>query len=191
MNKKLLLMASVSLLAATVFCACDKDKDKDGDKDTSAIAEGTTVKVDGGSELDIDSVQVRLTTDITFSFAYVNGGFTLNLPASVDDTNLSTADKGLPDGVTASNPKVKIEDGYLAAYKSGEEVGSFYHGTDSWDGFLMYANGDVNITGTASEGGFTFNVKLKKGWNIVYDRDNKEYTTTAPVGAKWYYEANE
>jgi hypothetical protein len=185
-----LMMAAVSLCTAAALCACG---DKDEDNNTTTISGATTIKVDGGSTLDIDSVKLNLGL-VVYSVAYANGEFTLDFH-SVDDKYLGEVTRGLPSGVTASNANVKVDDAYIPAYKSGIEVGSFYHGTADWEGFPMYANGDVNITGTGTNEGHTtkFNVKLKKGWNIMYTKDTEttyEATTQAPAGAAWRYKSN-
>jgi hypothetical protein len=188
------LIYAAALMAAGTLAASCGNKDEDGDNGASAISGRITVKVDGGASLDIDSVNLNLGSCVAYSAAYANGEFTLDFP-SVDDKHLAMRiTNGIPDGVTVSNANVKVEDAYLPAYKSGNEVGSFLYGTAEWQGFLMYANGDVNLTGTgASEGQtYIFNVKLKKGWNFVYSKDTEttyELTTQAPAGAAWSYDS--
>jgi hypothetical protein len=186
------LIYAAAFMAAVAVAACGS-KDEDGDNGASPISGRITVKVDGGASLDIDSVNLELGRCAAYSAAYANGEFTLDFP-SVDDKYLYSVTEGLPgDSVTVSNANVKVEDANLIAYKSGNEVGSFLYGTAEWKGFLMYANGDVNLTGTRASEGQTdiFNVKLKKGWNFVYSKDTEttyELTTQAPAGAAWRYE---
>jgi hypothetical protein len=208
MNKKLLMMAFVSLLAAATFSSCDKDKDDDSA--TGAISDGVlTGAVEGLGDTKPDSRVAEMYYELETSSGYVvvgratlaDGKLTLRLNTTVDDKYLSTLSDAFeisPD-VKVSNKNVKIGDcERLNAYKSGKRIGIFYYGTGveegDWGGFLMYVNDDVSITGTETNG--SYNLHLRKGWNIMYlketrdDAKNEEYgelTTTAPSGAKWWY----
>jgi hypothetical protein len=157
----------------------------------------------------IDSVKLLLGHDDDFeacNVKYDNGKFTLNLPVNVPNPNEALG--ALPsrysryDGLTVSDLSVKIGYSILYAYKNGHPVGSFYHKAGEWKGELIYVNGDVSVTGTATETGkdnsvtgkYTYNINAKKGWNILYRRDTgseteytTEETTEAPAGAKWVY----
>jgi hypothetical protein len=145
------------------------------------------------------------------SAEYKDGGFKLVLPASVGSQYLELLDEeDIPAGITVSNKNVKSASVYeLDAYKSGDRAGWLYNETGNWEGSLMYVDGDVTVTGTEtdtdswedSEGTHTetwiiqYSVNLKKGWNMVYIKETEsgntetiEVTTTAPAGAKWYFE---
>jgi hypothetical protein len=193
--KTTLIYAAALIAAGTLVAACGS-KDEDGDNGASAISGQITIKVAGGDTLDIDTVKLDLGSEggVVYSAAYANGEFTIDFSGAgaVSDEYLGPITQGMPDGVAVSNANVKIGDAYLPAYKSGNEVGSFSYGTAEWGGFLMYANGDANITGTGVDNGVptTFNVKLKKGWNFVYGKGTEyayEITTQAPAGATWMY----
>jgi hypothetical protein len=146
------------------------------------------------------------------SAPYSNGGFTLKLPKDVSDLYLSALSEAeFPDSITVSNRNVKVGQVDLSAYMSNYQTGAFYHGTIDWFSVLMYANGDVSITGSHTytetydlDGDdlpetYTYiekdNVHLKKGWNMVYMRETvkenntyeDEVTTTVPSDAKWYF----
>jgi hypothetical protein len=130
--------------------------------------------------------------------AYVNGGFTLDLPASVDDKYLYTFDEKfdvLPESIKVSNPNVKMTDPSLSAYKWDPEatynpvtVGYIYYGTTDilWRGNLWYVDGDVTITGSSKvertvdglqiSKTTVYSINAKKGWNIVYK--NEVHTDT-------------
>jgi hypothetical protein len=207
MKKKFLIMAFVSLLAASTFCACDKEEDIN----TSVISGNYEITVENGSSYSGQIESVRLTLGesdehVICNVKYTNGKFTLNLPETVPDTYLEALDEsGIPDGITISNSNLKIGYANLCAYKASNRVGSFYHSINDWQGRLVYMNGDVSITGTAidrwDEDGtaytdtFTHNIHMKKGWNIVYIREGKitdtdftlEGTTETPSGVKWIY----
>jgi hypothetical protein len=192
--KTTLIYAAALMAAGTLFAACG-NKDEDGDKGASAISGHITVKVDGGSDLDIDSVKLNLGDYVISSAAYANGEFTLEFSSVDDNVNwFFTIAQYMPNGITVSDANVKTPnvEASLSAYKSGSEVGSFHYGTAEWNGGFMYVNGDVNITGTGVNEGvtMTYNVDLKKGWNFVYDKTTenaRETTTQTPAGARWLY----
>ncbi|MDR3187807.1 MAG: hypothetical protein LBT94_01290 [Prevotellaceae bacterium] len=202
-------MASASLLAAATFCACDKDEKKDGNSGFSAIPAGDyTVKVENDSIYNnqVDTVRLIINSNCYVSAAkYADGGFIIYLPKNVADSCLEAIGE-MGAGVTVSDPKVKVRRAKLIAYKLGADGGDFYHGTGGgsdaeWVGSLIYASGDVTITGTFTDAGKSkvekYSVKLKKGWNIQYKKETEDenseeevYTTQAPADAKWYFLPN-
>jgi hypothetical protein len=192
---KTTLIYTAALMAAGTLVAACGSKDEDGDNGTSAISGQITIKVAGGDTLSVDTVKLDLGSEggVVYSAAYANGEFTIDFSGAVSDEYLSATIQGVPkEGVTVSNTSVKTGDAGLVAYRSGSEVGFFSYRTAEWDGYLMYANGDMNITGTGDNYGetTTFNVKLKKGWNFVYYKiteNAREITTQAPAGARWMY----
>jgi hypothetical protein len=205
MKKNFLMKAFVCLFTVVALCSCKKDDDE---VPTSTVPGNTiTATVESGSSFNnqIDTVIVRIDSyELTETkSAYSNGGFTLNLPATVIDTYLDEYDDA-PTGITVSNPKVKVGWADLRAYKSGSIVGDIYYATgksdSDWEGELVYVNGDVSVTGsyTEKDGDESYteksNVHLRKGWNIVYSKETEneksyvyEQTTQAPAGLKWYY----
>ncbi|MDR1343691.1 MAG: hypothetical protein LBK18_10635 [Prevotellaceae bacterium] len=192
MNKKhYLMMAFVSLLAAATFCACSKDDDEGGGGSGNPILGKTgavAITIENGADYSdvIDEVRLVYGDMYVASRAdYNNGSFTIDLPASVADKYLEAFEDDYPAGFTISNPSVKGATAWLSGYQSDKRKGSFRHSTGEWTGReLLYVTGDVSITGTAPDG--AYNVHLKKGWNLVYEKKN-EVTTSAPAGAKWQY----
>jgi hypothetical protein len=212
-------MAFVGLFAAATFGACSKDEDNDSTLGTSTVSSGKTdIKVENGADYNsqIDSVKLILYASNTynvFTSAYAEGGFALDLPASVDDKYLSNelVLLSLLGDIKVSNLDVRVKtEMTLAAYKRTEvagysiPVGEFYHGTadETHRGYLYYVDGDVTITGTYSqenkENGRieknVYEINAKKGWNIMYEEDQTSetmkleiYTTKAPADAKWYF----
>jgi hypothetical protein len=196
-------MAFVSLLAAATFSACSNDNDDDEGGATGAITE-LTIDVEGAGDIDADTVKVVVEDGfVAASVPYPKGKFTLQLPATVDEKYLYTLVWDLSDEVTVSNRSVKVTDDALVyAYKMGKYVGYFRYRTGTQEqegdctGFPSYVNGDVTVTGTATEEGesYTYNLRLKKGWNMAYNKstgESTEITTTAPSGMKWYYKPKE
>jgi hypothetical protein len=215
MRKNFLMMALVSLFTVVAFSSCSKDEDN-GNGDSSKIEDNKlTVAVEDGASYNskIDLVKVEIGGDYSSdgvwsahtvaTAPYSNGGFTLNLPESVDARYLYDMDD--EEGITVSNRSALIGTVRFAAYKSDARAGYIYCGTASgeWEAMLVYANADVSITGVSTETdndegrSFTYrqkyNAHLKRGWNMVYEKETvtgnvKDYevTTTAPAGMKWY-----
>jgi hypothetical protein len=173
------------------------------------------------SEIDTVKVQVGVSGNDDYyyltlaSVPYNNGKFTIKLPESINKQylynvfeELEIMDHGeIPEGITISNQNIKGCYMGLYAYKSGlphNQGGFCYYGTEDgdWTGELIYMDGDVSITGTGTfywpydwADTYKCNIHLEKGWNMVYEKNNKktdqwyevEYTTQAPAGAKWYF----
>jgi hypothetical protein len=171
---------------------------------SGSIGYTLTVTVENGSSYNgkIDNVKVLYDPysgeyDEAAESVYNNGGFTLNLSETVPDKYLRYIE--LPAAVNVSNPNAKTTtwDLSIFAYKQNTKTGEFLFGATGWEGTLMYSTEDVSITGSYSSYGktHTYNVHLKKGWNIMYGKypDNEEYgdfvelTTQAPDGVKWTF----
>jgi hypothetical protein len=125
-------MASVSLLAAATFCACDKDE-KDEKTDENSFT-SLTVEVANASDYNgkIDTVKLMAIGDSGFSSAtilssapYANGKFTITLPKVDDKLLFKWLDIDdtvkLPSNVTLSNRKVNATYTTLIGYKLGKE----------------------------------------------------------------------
>jgi hypothetical protein len=219
-------MASVSLLAAATFCACDKDNDKKEDNiATSTIPAGKyTINVENGDDYDIDIVSLGIDSLEICSAPYGKGKFTLDLPETVRNKYLEKFDEEFDTftellNVKINNPNIKVGIGltrlmaWETNYNYNSQVGNIYHGTDEWEGRLVYVNEDVTMTGSGEDEEsryddyeifltYKFSVNLKKGWNIMYIKATNLYsktgkitdrtvemTTQAPAGAVWWYEA--
>jgi hypothetical protein len=205
------MMAFVCLFTVVALCSCNKDDDDDAVNDTSRVIVNNTITaiVENGNSYneEIDEVKVLFglssSSPVVTSSTYNNGGFTLNLPETVSETYLEPYGK-LREGIKASNPDVKRQGAYIYAYKSGRKLSYFHYGTfgtsgtSGWKGNLIYVDGDVSLTGTATESSGSvqkWNMHLKKGWNVWYLKGSSlgngkflnEWTTKAPADAKWYY----
>jgi hypothetical protein len=211
MKRNFFMMAFVSLFTVVALCSCNKDEDDEN----GAIPNNTiTAVVENGasynSEIDLVKAIVyseRDDRETTLASApYSNGGFTLNLPASLDAQYLNAFEE-VPKGVTISNPNAKIGGANLEAYnKEDSYTGYFYQATGDWRGLLIYVDGNLSISGnyteteTYDEETYTHtekynNCNLKKGWNMIYIKETEktgnsyeyEYTTQAPAGVKWHF----
>jgi hypothetical protein len=215
--------------AAMVFAGCSKDDDN-GNGDNNGISFNVVGLASSqvSSPYQIDTVKVEIEKDYDYVYTaemvlataiYANGGFTINLPATVNDLYLHTASEWFDDelaggSVTVSNHSVKINTVELDAYKADgdyrDKVGGFYlAATGGWEGLLIYVTGHINIAGTYFDKEeyedygkaitTTYSLNLKQGWNIIYEKTERNaektiytvtQTTTAPAGAKWeYYES--
>ncbi|MDR1416422.1 MAG: hypothetical protein LBJ57_03250 [Prevotellaceae bacterium] len=148
-------------------------------------------------KVDTVTLEVFLNNDahVLVSVPYGSGKFTLKLPASLNAQYLDAI--SLPQGVTTSNPDVKIATTALYAYKSGAVAGRLYQQAENESGKIVYVDGDVSITGSCEETNedgekvtFKYNQQLKKGWNMVYtishvEAKTKEITTQTPAVVKW------
>ncbi|MDR2843609.1 MAG: hypothetical protein LBV57_03060, partial [Candidatus Symbiothrix sp.] len=215
----------MAMAVAVMVSGCDKleeDGTDDGTKggDTSTPFVITATVSTGGVAVDTVKAfiwQYDEATDTESSFevasgVYKNGGFTLNLPATLPAQYLQQLwDGDVPAGINISASNVKGAGvGDIEAYKGLDEVGDFWFGIDSPDieiiAEFLYVDKDVTIIGshtgkddwdrewTITE---TYNVSLKKGWNKVYvkyieSETNKtvttEVTNTEPSGLQWHFE---
>ena len=133
---------------------------------------------------------------------YSNGGFTLTLPAVLDDKFLYTFEEYGNIKVSDENAKISDFEGGARGYDSNNEM---IHRIDLVGKnndlftfvFFVYADRDVTITGSherecgSSE---TLNVSLKRGWNRVYSTakytenvSKYEISTKSVSGLKWYF----
>jgi hypothetical protein len=204
MKTTLLKMASVSLLAAATFCACN-NKDGDDNGSTGAISGKFTIEVENGSSYSgqIDTVKLeRWYADsgetkvaVFYSTSYADGKFALNLSEIVDGKHFDPIPEEMLSIFKVSNPNVKILAGTLSAYnKLGSRVGEFKLVQGDWSGFLEYVNGDVSITGAGTfyNQQLDYDMNAKKGWHVLYRNSaTGKITTQAPSGMVWKYSAND
>jgi hypothetical protein len=189
--KKLLIMACICAGFALTGCSSDNDEN------TPANPLTIDARVENGNDYNsqIDSVRAFVNDDDTQVVAtakYVNGGFTITLPANIDSKYFSFSFVDLPSGLTVSdkNAKYTVIDAYgFIGVKSGQIVSEFqyinnFFGYDLVSANFFYADRNVTISGTYTENNGNVNVwdnvSLKKGWNTVYYTviHHDDYTTT-------------
>jgi hypothetical protein len=146
---------------------------------------------------------------------YSNGGFRINLPATVDEKYLEPSIENLLEftssflteyyGMKVSDSNAKYSWVSIYGYdKSDNHVASFSYEVEYKDiaeitGHYIYVDRDVTITGLHKgiygySTSTTFNLSLKKGWNIMYAKysrasdteGDEEWTNDAPSGIKWW-----
>jgi hypothetical protein len=169
----------------------------------AVIAEFRTDKKDEWGYYEWDS-------EIIASNNWSNGGFTLTLPAMLDDKFLWDLSDDFPTSLTLSDRNVKVSNAiWFRPYNSDGDcrVGWLDYGKEDENSyvvaFFVYADRDVIITGShddycCEECGTWFevwNVSLKRGWNKIYATEKEvqggwraEYSTKAVSGLKWYFE---
>ena len=204
---------AAALFFSAALVSCNKD-DNNGDTGQSTLT-GTsiTANVEGGSALNnlIDEVKLVAYNKENYdqfvvlaTAKFTNGGFKIDLPGTVPSSVLESFDEDFLTDITVSNMNVKTTWAYTKAYdKDGQEIGGFYYyKEDGNTGVIMglvYAEGDVNITGSSTPHEnvtSTYSVSLKKGWNQVFEiekelpDDKWEYTRTTAnqSGMKWIFE---
>ncbi|GHV62411.1 hypothetical protein FACS1894195_4290 [Bacteroidia bacterium] len=156
--------------------------------------------------VEVDEVRAIIDDDVqsvVATGAYVDGGFTLSLPATVDVAYLKSLPFSMIEGLNVSNKNVKGFTASMVAYNKGSVVGNFQHvvsganGTQS-GGIFMYVDSDVTISGGYSD--ITYKLSLEKGWNKCYvtatERGYESYsivlTTTEPKGVvNWFFSGSD
>ena len=205
---KLRIVATIfACLAVMMLVSCNKDDDG---LSTSTIT-SITANVEGGSALNDLIDEVKLVTwnnsgdDVVLATAkFSNGGFKIVLPETVPSNVLSSFNEDyLDEDIKVSNMNVETTYAELHAYnENGDRIGFFYYykenATTDVEMDLVYANGDVNITGKITDeyGTETWSVYLKKGWNQVFyidkelpnDKWEDSVTTTSQSGMKWFFD---
>ncbi|KAA6337093.1 hypothetical protein EZS27_014805 [termite gut metagenome] len=208
----------MAMAVAVMASGCDKleeDGTKGGDTSTPFVIQATVST--GGVAVDTVKAfiwQYDEATDTESSFevasgVYKNGGFTLNLPATVPAQYLQFWGENVPDGINISDSNAKGASlGDIEAYKGTERVGEFeqwvrINANTEIRSQFMYVDRDVTITGSYTEKYGDWieteidNLSLKKGWNKVYVKHveseiNKtsttEVTNTEPGGLQWHFE---
>jgi hypothetical protein len=212
--KKFNLNVAAFICAAFLITGCNKDDNSSGSTVISAI----NATVENGNEFNskIDDVKALIDADIEYSSEtghydwigheiasedYTKGGFSLDLPKTVDSKYLTRFfPDGIPDGISISDTTVRGNAIEIIAYKSGLEVGYFeyisYDSTTYTYAAYIYVNKNVKISGSYSDTDIyeKYDVSLKKGWNIVYDKETESdnhysdiVSSKAPSEMKWIY----
>lgn len=184
-------------LTTAVFYSCDKDDDNDGDTNGGNALKITATNVINGST-NIKTVKAKIywesgendyDEDAIAQAPYLNNGFTLELPTTLEAKYLETMDL---EGIAVSDKNFKSYFLYdLRGYnEDDDEIGYFYLEEENGDNFYytswIYSDRDVTMEG--ENDGEKYNVTLKKGWNVVYDSytdDGFSLTSQKPSGVNY------
>jgi len=183
-----------ALVVAAVFTSCGRDNDGDEcvEGETGVVTQ-IIAKVENAAEYNlIDMValraQISLNQREVLAVAdFKNGGFTLQLPETVDEKYLRPISDRWGEGITISNTSAKIfSNAYISGYKDDALNRSYntlecikeIETSNSVSLYLKeywYVDSDVNVSGTHTEtfqqfitSNSTVSLVLKKGWNVVY-----------------------
>jgi len=218
--KKNLTILTIAVVVIGVL-SCDRDNDNGNGNGTKPAPFTITAVVYNGNDYNnlISGVVAKSITrsyamEVIASANYFNGGFTITLPATLDDKFLfsNPFSRLEASGFTISDKNARVThffDGMTVLANSGDNeiIGLFVHrDLNNFDahleGFFMYADRDVTITGThrsVTPGGLnhteTWLVFLRKGWNKVYFKGTSEeqeitsmYVTEPIFGElNWYF----
>jgi len=175
-------------LTTTVFNSCDKDDDNNGSANSDNASKITATNV-VNSLTQIKTVKAiaywesgnDYGSDAIAQAPYQNSGFTLELPATLENKYLRTiADDFEEITISDRNFKSCFLESPNGYNRDDNKIGYFYlsgRNDDNWHYiFWMYADRDVTIKGEhkeineeyGSEYIEKFNLILNKGWNIVY-----------------------
>jgi len=193
-------MTAIVAIAMMFFSGCQKDK-------TSLESGGfnglIATQVESGSDYNQYFKQVwaiigpRLngTTltwdDVIVKGTYSNGGFTVNLPATVKSQHLKSIsdyfekDLKISGDLKYSASSARITEVELFAFDGDNAWYDYFVNSDADKSkptycFYVYVDEDVNVTGGPT-------VSFKKGWNrLYYSSEKKLVTTKDPGKLKWY-----
>jgi len=193
--KRICFVCVVFICSGIVLTGCSKSDNSSGG---SAIS--INAQVVNGSNYSFDNVKAVLYYGNNYEYVvneanYTNGGFTIKLPATIDNKYLlpvvDVDEEDQSSNWATVSDNTAVGNGInFEGYESDSYMGDFYYGTASQnqtstsisiysaEGTYLYVDKDVTITGSATEtevtDGITVNIKstanaaLKKGWNIVY-----------------------
>jgi len=170
------------------FTACDKDDKKNDPKDNSSVIGDTgleTLIINGKigdyvSDIDPDKV-TKISVCRNYSDAssgrnaitevtVTNKQFSLTLTTPPTDALISVESKFGGDGLSISNPSAKCFIACFSAFGMNQntpiyKMNDVFKTEEEYEEEYWYVDSDVSITGTVDTE--VYNLKLKKGWNVI------------------------
>ena len=161
---------AVFFVSSIILAGCDEDKDKDdAESEEISTINKITATVEGGSQYNDKVSKVKFVIDGSQYFVlatgnYSNGGFTIELPQTVDAKYLEELD--FSSSVTVSNENAKIlwwtyfggvdaDDEYFCEFiygKLDKYTWDPYYASDFTNVLYIYVDSNVNISGTETDG---------------------------------------
>ncbi|MDR3235340.1 MAG: hypothetical protein LBT48_01240 [Prevotellaceae bacterium] len=202
------LFALFTLIAsAFTFSSCAKDDDT-GESSGGFYERTITVKNDIQSP--VTSGDAELIYDSNFTVAngqYNNGSVKLQFIKEVPENylkNVTEYDSEVNKSYlkfSNTNAKILEVSSYIYIVKGGDRIGYIQSDDNDYeyvDYSHIFASEDVSITFTGGENGangtgVTVDIRLKKGWNIVYYYENEAKgvdwveSIVPPTGLYWEY----
>jgi hypothetical protein len=200
------MMLAVVILA-TALVACNKDNDKNGNggggggggiNSDPSIVEAKSVEGDCSKVKSVKMVVEFFDEDVVIaSGEFKNGGFKLQLPKTISDSDLMLATDWFENNVVSDkNAKITwCEPDFVYGFdENGEEVGIFYLSSGDMiddDSFARYIYADRKFTVKGSDN-YSVDCTFNEGWNIlyeVYDDPEELLTTNKPSGKdfRWLF----
>jgi len=202
LNIGLLLTMS---LAVVNFVSCNRNEPDEPNNPNVIKAENVTGNPSGVRTVkaglwDYDPQTWEGTFEVIAQAPFMNNGFTLNLPENLADRFLELVTEDAPGSITISDENAKWSVGGLRFYafnSAGEEIGSFEFGNRDNNDKVYYVNWiytDRNVTITGRYSTLEFNMRLRTGWNMMYDFYDEvnrigSRITQRPAGVEfqWYF----
>jgi len=212
MKKLLKKIALLPLFCGLILTsACSNDDENGNDNNNNDIPtswfDGTiTATVVNGNDYDdlIDEIVAWAWANYDYSDDgneiiargnWANGGFTITLPATLGDRFLFPGGEEIEDDfetITVSDRNLRISL-FEGIRFDAEGIGGFRKYREDENSrremIIVYADRDATVIGT--EGLYTFQISLKRGWNKVYvtERYRGELIqTTEPIsGLRWHF----
>lgn len=210
-------------LTSIVFSGCEKDDDDSKEEDASLVV-ASNVELSSTNIATVDAVvwkefDSNPTTKqhIIATEKYMDKGFKMQLPKSLEPKLLSLLSNDIPDNITISDKTAQYtEISFEVSDKNNLQIGELFK-ADNFEAdnmmFYLYVDKNVTIKGEAmyyDEDSpeevvvSKYDLKLKKGWNYVYtsitesdDLKNEKVITTrilqtqkpTKINFKWFYES--
>jgi len=178
-----MILLAVAIGIMTAFTMCKKDRD-DNNKPSGGGGGGPAAKVTASNvqntNPDIKTARAYI-DEYEIAKANYSNGFTLDLPA-LESKYLAPVLDGSEEGYTITgnkNAKMAMIDPFYGCNASGDALGYFFYMGTAGEyhlsiAFWFYVDSDINVKGKEEweEEGydvtFEIDMKLKKGWNMVY-----------------------
>ena len=184
------MMIAALICSNITFSGCSKDDD---DLKTSVVT-SIDGQVTGGTaniaRVWLVSEYGRIGNPLEGAYTHSTTTLKFDLPETVPASHLSSVEYFVDEGFKVSNKSANISFVEIEGRTStGSYLGDFFYVNQRREivAMLVYADADVNITGSYSEreDGYTWRencrVSLKKGWNWVYhseEESGRTYTFT-------------
>ena len=194
MKKAILNVVFLSML---VFAGCRKEEIE---TPPTLVNNVITAKVEKGKNYDsvfktVKANTVYLPENYVVAFGlYVDGGFSLTLPESIDFGRLLPITNEFAfSGATISNHSARVLMISIDGYDSDDNKVDYFvykHKSANIIGYLIYVDRDVKITG--SDGYNMYNMDIKKGWNMAFNKNNgygyqtNNFTNVDQTNYRWY-----
>ena len=195
--KKLMYLFVMAATLPLAFVSCDKDDDGGGGGSVISEITATDVNDKYGGSSQIVTVKAFISRryynprlgmegEILARAPYINNGFVLELPATMDTKYLELFPEDLLNTISISDKSVRLFrfDDIAAFDVNDKEVGFFYletGDTAATDIFVswFYVDKNVTVKGKIELGNeiYNYNLILKKGWNVVYVNSTKNGVT--------------